>query len=269
MMALKLLLSQDVNEAGELAQILDNQNRERQEKTLLAQMRAEELLQPEIDQALLLFAADPSFNAGLVGLVASRLTEQHYRPSVVVQIGEEFARGSCRSIPEFHITAALDECADLMEHHGGHAAAAGFTVRTENLPELKQRLKEITTSQLASLDLRPRLDIDLELTLSDLKPEILQYLDWMQPTGQGNPQALFVSRGLKVTRFRGVGKENAHLKLTVTDGGITYDAIAFRQGSWIDHMPKTLDLVYTFEVNEFNGNQTLQLNVRDLKPSEG
>jgi len=267
MTALKLLLSQDVQESGELAQKLDDQNRRRQEQTLLMQVRAEEILKPEVEQALLLFASDPSFNAGLVGLVASRLTEQYYRPAVVVQTGEEYARGSCRSIPEFHITAALDQCADLMEHHGGHAAAAGFTVKNEYLPELEERLKHIAASQLSALDLQPHLDIDIELPLHELKPDILGYLDWLQPTGQGNPQALFVSRGLKVPRFRGVGKENAHLKMTVTDGEIYYDAIAFRQGAWLDHMPDTIDLVYTFEVNEFNGRETLQLNVRDLKPS--
>ncbi|HEX7974151.1 MAG TPA: DHHA1 domain-containing protein, partial [Anaerolineales bacterium] len=94
------------------------------------QERAEQIALADNPDSLLLFAADPDFNPGVVGLAASRLTEQYYRPAIVAQRGEEFTRGSCRSIPEFHITAALDQCASLLEHHGGHAAATGFTVRT-------------------------------------------------------------------------------------------------------------------------------------------
>jgi len=141
-------------------------------------------------------------------------------------------------------------------------------VRNENLTSLIERLKTIAADQLASTVLQPRLEADMELELYELKPEILGYIEWLQPTGQGNPHALFVSRGLKVIRQRTVGKDNAHLKMTVTDGRITYDAIAFRQGEWFERMPAAIDLLYTFEVNEFNGRETLQLNVRDIKPTK-
>lgn len=267
--ALKLLISQDVQQAGELALQLDDQNTRRQEQTRELQQLAEEILQPELDEAYLLFASDPIFNPGLVGLVASRLTERYYRPTVIAHAGPEVTRASCRSIPEFHITNALDQCADLLDHHGGHAAAAGFTVHNKNLPELVERLKQLAQDQLEHLDLRPRLHADMEVPLHELKPELLHFMEWMQPTGQGNPQAVFVSRGLKVIRARGVGKDNAHLKLAVSDGRITYDAIAFRQGMWMEAMPAFIDILYSFETNEYNGRETLQLNVRDLKPSTG
>jgi single-stranded-DNA-specific exonuclease len=154
-----------------------------------------------------------------------------------------------------------------MEHHGGHAAAAGFTVRNENLDELVSRLRAIAGEQLSGLDLRPVLHADLEIQLSNLVPEIIEQLEILQPTGYGNPQAVFVSRELKVNDHRLVGKDGSHLKLTVSDGWITYDAIAFRQGHWHADMPLFIDLMYTFEMNEFNGKENLQLRIKDIKPS--
>ncbi len=267
--AFELLAATEVSTAAMLAQKLEIQNRERQEITRLLQIEAEQIALSEGGEPLLLFAAHPDFNPGVVGLVASRLTEQYYRPAIVGQHGPEFTRASCRSISEFHITAALDECAELLEHHGGHAAAAGFTVRNENLPILMERLRAIAERELGSLDLRPTLHADMEIPLSELRPELLKFLEWLQPTGMENRQPTFVSRGLKVRGARTVGKDSAHLKLSVTDGRITYDAIAFRMGSWLNRLPAEVDLLYQFEANEFNGQVTLQLNVRDLKPAEG
>lgn len=262
-----LLTTKSINEAGYLAQQLDNQNRERQKITLDNQAIAEEIALTEEPDSMLLFAADPGFNPGIVGLVASRLTEQYYRPAIVANYGETFTRGSCRSIPEFHITDALDQCEELMEHHGGHAAAAGFTVRNENLDELVTRLRAIADEKLSGLDLRPVMHADLEIQLSNLVPEIIDQLEILQPTGYGNPQAVFVSRELKVNDHRLVGRDGSHLKMTVSDGWVTYDAIAFRQGHWHADMPLFVDLMYTFEKNEFNGKENLQLKVRDIKPS--
>jgi single-stranded-DNA-specific exonuclease len=96
---------------------------------------------------------------------------------------------------------------------------------------------------------------------------LLKYLEWLQPTGMGNPAPIFMSSGLKVTRQRAIGSDGSHLKLSVTDGNITYDAIAFRQGHWIAQLPPYVDIMYTFELNEFNGQVSLQLNVRDIRPS--
>jgi single-stranded-DNA-specific exonuclease len=265
--ALDLLLTSDIAEAGSLAQQLDIYNRERQEITRQIQMAAEAMARPEDPDTLLLFAAHPEFNPGVVGLAASRLCEQYYRPTIIASRGDVYTRASCRSIPEFHITNALDQCSELLEHHGGHAAAAGFTVRNDNLDLLIERLRAITADELASQDLRPILHADLELPLSELTPDVLTYLDWLQPTGYGNRPVHFVSRDLKVTRRGTVGKDNAHLKMTVTDGRITYSAIAFRQGQWLESLPSHVDLLYAFELNEYNGYVSLQLNVRDIRPS--
>ena len=265
--AFELLTTQDINKAGLLAQKLDIQNRERQKITHEIQDRAEQIALKDDPDPLLLFAADPDFNPGVVGLAASRLNERYYRPAIVAHQGGTHTRASCRSIPEFHITDALDRCKELMEHHGGHAAAAGFTVRNENLQELLKKLRAIAAHELSSLDLRPVFQADLEIQLSDLVPEILDQLQILQPTGYGNPQAVFVSRELKVIDHRLVGRDGTHLKLTVSDGWITYNAIAFRQGHWHANMPLFIDLMYTFEQNEFNGKVNLQLKVKDIKPS--
>jgi single-stranded-DNA-specific exonuclease len=265
--ALKLLTTNEIHTAGRLAQELEVQNQERQKITREIQARAEEIALAEDPQALIIFAVHEDFNPGVVGLAASRLAEAFYRPAVVANAGEEFTRASCRSIPEFHITEALDQCADLLEHHGGHAAAAGFTVRNQNLPELERRLRAIAQEQLRDMDLRPSLYADMEISLHELKPEILRSLENMQPTGYGNRQAYFVSRRLRPTRYRTVGRDKSHLKLSVSDHRITYDAIAFRQGYWAENMPDYIDVFYAFEENEYNGRVNLQLNVRDIKPS--
>ena len=220
----------------------------------------------EDPDAYLLFAAHEDFNPGVVGLAASRLTETYYRPAIVAAKNSEETRGSCRSIPEFHITDALDLCKDLLVRHGGHAAAAGFTVKNENLPELVSRLKEIAKDQLSEKDLRQTLSADLEVSLAELSFEVLKHLSYLEPTGYGNPDAVFVSRDVKVKSSRTVGSEGRHLKLTLEDErGVSIDAIGFRMGHLNADLPPRLDVLYHFEMNEYNGRKSLQLNLKDLK----
>jgi len=265
--AFELLTTTNVKTAGELAQQLNVQNRQRQEITRKIQSEAEVIALADDPNADLFFAVHPDFNAGVVGLAASRLVENYYRPAVVGQRTGETTRCSCRSIPEFHITEALDKCKDLLIRYGGHAAAAGFTVRNENLEVLKFRLKSLAKEQLHGRDLRQTLNADVELSLSDLKPELLQQLVYLQPTGYGNPEAVFVSRNVRVTHARTVGAEGKHLKLVLTDDRITFDAIGFRLGYLHPDLPLWVDVLYTFESNEFNGRKSLQLNLKDVKPA--
>ena len=266
--AFDLLVSADISVLGMLAQKLDDQNRDRQSMTQRMQVEAEKLARAS-EKDSLLFAVDPGFNMGVVGLVAARLTDAYYRPAIVGSRGEEFTRCSCRSIPEFNITHALDECAALLERHGGHAMAAGFTVRNDHLEELASSLHAIAQRELGEQDLRPTLRADMEIPLKDLKPNLLKELDMLEPTGLGNPEAVFVSRNLRVKYPKKIGKESQHLRMSVTDGHITYDAVAFRQGHWADQMPEKIDILYVFETNSYQGRESLQLNVRDIRPSEG
>ena len=271
MAALNLLTTQDLLEVGHLAQQLDSYNQERQDITKAIQDKAAEMVLREDPESLLFFAAHSEFSEGVVGLAASRLTEAYYRPSIVGHIGAETTVASCRSIPEFHITHALDACSDLLVRHGGHAAAAGFTVRNEDRDALVARLRDIAEEQLGELDLLPVLKIDRDIKLEHLNGRyisgILDDLHQLEPTGRGNPNPIFTSYGVDVRYARTVGREGTHLKLTLQAGGKTYDSIAFRQGYWMPDLPDRIDLAYRFEINTFNGRSSLQLNVKDIKPA--
>lgn len=267
--AFELLTTQDVFKAGELAQVLDMQNRERQRITRDMQKTAEEIAIASEPDAFLLFAAHEEFNSGVVGLAASRLTETYYRPAIVASRGPEETRGSCRSIPEFHITEALDHCADLLVRHGGHAAAAGFTVRNENLGELVSRLKSYAREKLADQDLRPTIVAEAEVSLVHFRADLYEKcLRFLEPTGYGNREAAFIARNVKVKSSRTVGADSKHLKMSLEDEkGFAHDAIGFRLGEWQVKMPARVDILFTYEVNEFNGRVGYQLNLKDLKPA--
>lgn len=267
-MSYQLLMAADLQEASVLAQQLDDHNKTRQNETRGMFEKAQVMIDGD-GNAPLCFAVSEDFKMGIVGLVASRLTEARYRPSIVGAQAEEFTRASCRSIPEFHITKALDECADLFERYGGHAMAAGFTVRNERLPELKMRLEKIASDQLNGLDLVPVLLADMEISFKDLNPrEVMKWCEAIEPTGAENPEIVFVTRNVKVLQLWKVGADKKHLKMKVSDGTLTNDAIAFRLGDWADCMPEKIDLMYTCEKNVYQGRESFQLNVRDLKPSE-
>ncbi len=266
--AYNLLSTTDVFEAGQLAQKLEIQNNDRQQVTRTMQAQAEKLVLDDNPDAFLLFAVDPDFNPGVVGLAASRLSEIFYRPVIVASKGEETTRGSCRSIPEFHITEALEKCADLLIRYGGHAAAAGFTVENSKLLELKQRLTSYAELKLIGMELSPSLSADGRVSLSELDIKLLEQLAWFEPTGYGNPEPVFVSEGLRVSSSRAVGRDGKHLKLSVTDGYSHFDAIAFQLGKLQPSLPEFVDLLFTFELNDFNGRKNLQLKVRDIRPSE-
>lgn len=263
--AYELLMADDLSTAGILAQVLDNQNTQRQELTRQMVEIAER--QSVSDDVKLIFSTDPSFNMGIVGLVASRLVEVYYRPAIVGAVDGIFTRASCRSIPEFHITRALDECAEMMERHGGHAMAAGFTIRTDRLEALRERLAGIAHRELETQDLLPILNADMEFALSELHPRILSDIETLEPTGMDNPGAIFISRGVQVLRYKKIGKQDHHLRLTVSDGRVAFDAVAFRQGHLADAMPERLDILYAYEQNNYMGRSTLQLNIRDMKPA--
>ncbi len=267
--AFELLTTKEPSRAGQLAQELNIQNRERQNITREMQIQAEEIAMRDDPESYLLFAAHEDFNSGVIGLAASRLTETHYRPAIVATKGAEETRGSCRSIPEFHITDALDQCADLLVRHGGHAAAAGFTVKNENLAILVERLKSIAREKLAGMDLRATLTADVEVSLTEMRGDLYETaLRFLEPTGYGNPNPTFIARNVKVKNARTVGADAKHLKLTLEDeSGYPHDAIGFRLGDWKNKMPSRVDVLFTYEPNEFNGRVTYQLNLKDIKPA--
>jgi single-stranded-DNA-specific exonuclease len=265
--ALNLLLSDDENEIALLAQQLDDQNRRRQEQTreLTASIEAMEHNWND-DKIILVFPEEFGLEqTGLVGLVANRLVDAHHRPAIVGCRYEDCIRASCRSIPKFHITHALDECKDLFVRHGGHAMAAGFTIRTERLQELDDRLRGIAERELRSEDLVKVIQADCELPLRNLKPSLLEAIDALQPTGQGNPSALFVARNVEVLNTSQTA-DGKHLRLTLRDDRIVYDAIGFSFGPLMDELPDIVDILYEYEKNTYMNRESIQLKIKDIRP---
>ncbi len=270
MLAYTLLMTDDGASAAELAQQLQEINERRQEMT--GEMQSIASAAAGLDDSTrppLVFAMHPEFHQGIVGLVASRLAEEAYRPAVVLEQGTEFSHASCRSIPEFSIIAALDRCADLLVRHGGHAAAAGFTVANDNIDALRMRLLDIAEEMLDTPNLTPTLHIDIEASLEDISEDLIAQMQQLEPTGIGNEAPVLCTRGLRVTSHRGVGHEKNHLKMRVFDGKRSMDAIAFRWGHMAPHMPAHVDLAYRPEINEWRGRRSIQLFVYDIQASEG
>jgi single-stranded-DNA-specific exonuclease len=271
--AYQLLRTRDPVEAFMLAQELESLNQERQRLSEAAQSVAEAQLAGQLaDNPPLYVVSSPAFKAGIVGLVAGKLSERFYRPVVVVEEGEEESRGSARSIPELDISRALDEVGHLLVRHGGHKRAAGFTVATARLPEFTAALYEVAARTLAdATELRPTLQIDAKVAIESLNWGLQEQFARLEPTGHENPPPLLLSQRLRVREARTVGA-GRHLRLVVDGGPQTpvLDAVAFNRGEWRDQLGQEtqIDLVYHLEANEWQGRRRLQLNVQDMRLAE-
>ena len=266
MTSYKLLMTDSPQEAHGLTIWLEQKNAERQRLTtkVLAKAREQILAQ---GVSPLLVASDKEYPVGIAGLVASRLSEEFYRPAIVARIGERMSSGSCRSIPEFNIILALNQCSSLLAQFGGHSQAAGFILPTKNLAHLKQRLLQIATTQLAGVDLRPRLDIEAELTLPDLTGDTFSTIQQLAPFGRGNPLPTFLSRGVEVIDCHSMGGDREHLRLKLKQGGTIWDGVGFRLGNYLAEVSSPLDIVYNLEIDRWRGEEKLRLNILDFAPA--
>ncbi|MCS6847561.1 MAG: single-stranded-DNA-specific exonuclease RecJ, partial [Anaerolineae bacterium] len=241
--AYDLLTCDDPARAAELAGALNRQNSERQSVTAAVAENAERQVMEaharsgdDAPAPPLLFAASPDYHVGVIGLAAARLVEKYHRPVVVATINGEEARGSCRSINGFDITAALDECADLLLKHGGHEAAAGFTARADALEALRARLCDIARDRQPAGGWARVIQADAEVALAEVDARAITELQQLEPHGQSNPKPTFVVRGAVVSGLSRVGRAEGnapppHLQLRVTDARrTTWDAIAWRMG---------------------------------------
>lgn len=274
--AFQLLIAKGRESAAPLALMLDQENRARQEITREIQCRTEEWIANQ-GQEWLLFHSSQDFNEGVIGLAASRLVESYYRPVIIGTVKNDMIRASCRSIPEINITEALDECADLLVQHGGHAMAAGLSILVAHQEEFYRKLSGIIRGRLSGRELKPVIQAECETSLLNLEPRLIRYLESLEPTGIGNPHPLFITRGVQLRYLKTVGADNSHLKISVQSGkeengkrrgSITFDAIAFRIGHMMNQLSQgdLVDILYSYEKNVFNGREYLQLNVQDIKP---
>jgi single-stranded-DNA-specific exonuclease len=262
------LRTTDVTEAYTLATELEALNNKRRTLTEQAQTAAEAQLNGNAN-APMIFVHSPNLLAGIVGLVAGKLAERYYRPAVVVEEGPEESRGSARSIAEFDISDALDAVSGYLVRHGGHSRAAGFTVKTANLPAFEAELTALAGATLGERqDLRPTLWIDVETKLEDLTWGAHGQLTRLEPTGYDNPTPLLLCQNVRVRDLRTVGS-GKHLRMIVEQDtwGMVLDAVAFQQGAWANELQigDRVDLVCQLEANEWQGRQSLQLNVQDMR----
>ena len=267
--ALHLVLATDLETATPLAQNLDAHNRARQKiergisDEVIGAVRAR--FNPQTD--FVIVEGQLLWHIGVVGIVASRVLQQFYRPTFIIG-GEGGAwRGSGRSIAGFDLAAALRECGDLLIKHGGHAMAAGVTIAPENVDAFRARLNEIAKQSLKPEDLQPPLRLDAEVELKEISLETLAELERLKPTGQANPAVQFFARRLTHARpLQRMGAEKQHVKLWVTDGIATHEAVWWGAGK--DTLPVgEFDLAFAPGINDYNGKRTVQLKVLDWQPA--
>ncbi len=262
--AYELLVEKNPQKAIGIAKELEQLNTKRKQLTLDVVERAiETFARSELEPLLLVAEAD--FHEGVVGLAASRISDEYYRPAIVGKIGESHTRASARSIPGFNITAALEKCSDLLDRFGGHEAAAGFSVRNENLQALKKRLVAIAEQKMGEDELMPGIAIDSEAEFGELGERTMQFIDLLQPCGQGNDWPIFCTEQVQVRDSRLVGSDKSHLKMTLRKSSISFDAIAFRMGEIIERLPEFIDIAYRLERNTYLGYESLQLNIVDIQ----
>jgi single-stranded-DNA-specific exonuclease len=265
--SLRLLLARDAAEAEPIAQALDSRNRERQKiersisEEAIGAVRAR--FNPETDHVIV--EGQLMWHIGVVGIVASRVMQEFYRPTLIIGGDGDEWRGSGRSIEGFDLAAALRECDDLLVRHGGHAMAAGVTVKADQIDALRARLNELVRRSLKPEQFQPSLRLDAEVTSAELTVERLRELEQLEQTGMGNPAVRLVMRNASHARpLQRMGAEKKHAKLWVTDGKRTVEAVLWNVGDGSLPVGR-FDLAFVPQLNEFNGSTTVQLKVLDWR----
>jgi single-stranded-DNA-specific exonuclease len=268
--SLCLLLATSLAEAEPIARRLDARNRERQKiersiaEEVIGAVRAK--FDPEKD--FVIVEGQLLWHVGVVGIVASRVLHEFYRPTIIVGGDGSDWRGSGRSIDGFDLAAALRECSSLLLRHGGHAMAAGLSIASANLDTFRTQINELARRTLKPKDLQPPLRLDAEIGLEEISLATLQELDRLRPTGQGNPSLQFCARNLTHQRpLQRLGAEKKHVKMWVTNGRATHEAVWWGAGNGSLPVGK-FDLAFSPQVNLYNGQRTVQLKVLDWRPTE-
>ena len=269
-LAFSLLTEEDPLAVQELATRIEALNRERRSLTQELVDEGMRLAAEQVEEGQrLLFLVGEQFNPGVSGLVAGRLVERYSRPAVVVAVDGDVARASGRSVPDYHLAQALSECGELFLHYGGHPAAAGFVARTDDLDAIRQSLQASARERLRDATLEPTLRIDAEADFADMPGKTMDFIRRLAPYGQENPPPAFMARGVQATSRQRMGTQGQHMRLQLRQNGTTWEAVAFNQ-SWPEGVAERgrIDVVYTPELNTFNGRTRLQMRLLDLRAAE-
>ena len=265
--ALELLLSSDRNKADELAKILNSENSKRRRIESSITEKAKDLVDREInfseDQVIVI--GDDDWHSGVIGIVASRLQDKFYRPSIVISWDKDVGKGSGRSIANFNLYDALTHCKKYLEGFGGHAAACGITINRSNIDLFRNAINKYAKENLHENDLVASVDIDGQIDISKINIEIIKQLNMLKPYGPGNKKPVFVCKNLRLNNVpRGVGKNG--IKMHVKTNGPVYEAIHFNKDNIdIPNIGETFDLVYSPSINDWRGIESVQLEIKDIK----
>lgn len=269
--AVRLLLSENVDEAAALAVELCALNEQRQHIEEVIYREALQTIEsgginPEKDKVLVLARA--GWHLGVIGIVASKLVQDFSRPVIMMNIEGDMAKGSARSIPAFDLFQALLHHAEYMEKFGGHKQAAGLTMPVCNVETFAAAINNYADERLAAEELLPEIYVDCEVELQDINEELYRQLQMLAPYGADNPAPVIACRQAGIMDYRTVGADGSHLKMKVYSQNLLLDAIGFHLGTWQQMISQSdyLDIAFALEKNEWNGRSTLQLNIKDLRP---
>lgn len=266
--AVQLFIEKDATDALALAEQLHADNTDRRDADRTITEEALYILQEqanEIDRWSTVVYRE-HWHKGVVGIVASRLIETYYRPTVVLTRSGEFASGSARSVPGFNLYEAIYACREYLVTYGGHFAAAGLTLKADDVDAFSKKFEDTVSATLPASLRTPEIRIDAEITFADLTPGFYNIIKQMEPFGPENMRPVFVTRGVRNTGYSKVLKEK-HLRLVVTDGHATMSGIGFNMCDKMEMLTGPVDVVYSIEENEWNGAKNLQLKVIDLAPA--
>lgn len=267
--AVRLLTTNDYNQARNIAYILDQENRNRKNIDEETFRQAQQIVEQKYDPAenRILVLAKDGWHSGVIGIVASRIVEKYYRPTIMIAVEDGIGKGSARSIPGFDIYQALKACKDVTLTFGGHKYAAGLSIAEQNIPILRERLRQFSNDRLDPTLLIPKLSIEDEIRLGDIDHRMLKLLDLFAPFGPNNMRPVFASRNLQVVGTPIVVGSN-HLRFKVRQDDRILDAIGFNLGNLLYRIApgeKNLDIAYILEENEYMGRKTIQLRLKALR----
>ena len=266
-LAAELLQTHDPDEAARLAEHLEMLNGRRQalERAMTESAVTQAQSVPDFAERRSIVVSGEGWNPGLIGLTAGRLCERYHRPVVALSVQGEQATGSCRSIPGVNIFEMLTRCGDLLEKYGGHAQAAGLTVRTERIEVFRQRLDDIIRQSCDPLCFEPEKEYDAEVPFGEWDEKSVRLMDWLEPTGEGNPPPVFRIPRAAVQSARRVGRDLSHLQLSLLDGGTLFKGIAFGMGEKADHALSEIDILYRPTLNRFRGSVSVEAQISAIE----
>ena len=266
--ALKLFLSNNLNEVQELTKKLNDYNVKRQDiEKRIYEEAVKQIEERNLNKNNTIIVAGENWHHGVIGIVASKITEMYFKPSILLCNEGDESKGSGRSIPGFDLHDALMKCLDHIEKFGGHSMAIGITIKKSELEQFSQSLENVAKEEHTE-EIVPIVQIDAKISLSDINKEMVESLNQLEPSGEGNKMPIFVIKNLKIDSIRAL-TEGKHLKLTLREGNNMVNAIGFNMGSLAEEykIGDKIDVAGMLEINSFNGVDSVQINLKDIMKS--